>query len=111
MGIGRLFRQSVILETLLGAGPYGAQFASPVTITCATAPQTKLVRNAAGEEVVSSTTVYAAISTAPDEPAIAGQFAPGSRVQVDGKVAHVVSTTKRGLPAPASAHHVEVYLA
>lgn len=110
MGVAQLFKQHVSLETYLGANSYGDTFADAVTITCAYFAETKIVRTASGEEVTSSTTVYAAIATAPDEDSVAGQFAPGSRVTIGGKVAHVLATKRLELPAPRSAHHVEVNL-
>jgi hypothetical protein len=110
MAIQRMFKQAVTLETYLGSGAHGPLFASPLSVPCAISSATKMVRNTLGEEVVSSTRIYAAVTTAPTEPAVAGQFSPGSRVTIAGKVAHVIAAASRDQPAPTRVHHVEVDL-
>lgn len=109
-GIARLFTQSVSVETLLGSGAYGDVWADPVDIACFINDTTKMTRNAQGDEVVSSTTLYAPLTTSPDQPATAGQFAPGSRVTVQGRTALVLSAARRDSAGPARIWHTEVTL-
>lgn len=110
MNIARLFKQSVSLETYLGTNAHGPVYASPVTVPCFIEDASKLVRKASEEEILSSTTLYAALSTAPDEPAVAGQFAPSSRVTLNGRTAHVITANRQDAAGPARIHHVEVSL-
>lgn len=110
MNINRLFKQSVTLETYLGSGAYGDVFAAPVTVACFIEDATKLVRNSSEEEVVSTTTLYAAIAGAPAEPPVQGQFSAMSRVAVNGRDAHVITTARVDSAGPARIHHIQVSL-
>jgi hypothetical protein len=70
-----LYAHTVVVETLVGADPEwgGAGFASPVTISCLIAEQTKLVRSPDGNDAISGTQIYA-------DPAAGAVLLPGSRV-------------------------------
>ena len=109
MGIARLFTQTVNLATYLGSGTFAAVYADPVDIPCQVEDTIREVRNADGEQVVSTTRIFAGIDTAPDDPATGGQFAPGSRVTVHGRDPFVLPVTRRDL-GPMSRRHVQVSL-
>lgn len=108
--LSRLFNQPVTLETYLGVTATGESFAAPVTVSCFVEGAIKLVRNMKGEEIVSSTTLYAALNTSPTVPAVAGQFAPGSRVTVNGTPAFVIVANREDAAGPARIHHTMVSL-
>lgn len=110
MNIARLFTQPVSLETYLGSSAHGAVYAAPVTVRCFIEDASKLVRKPSEEEILSSTTLYGPLTAAPDDPATAGQFAPLSRVTVNGRVAHVITANRQDSAGPARIHHVEVHL-
>ena len=109
MGIARLFTQTVTLATYLGSGTFNDVFADPVAVACQVEDTIREVRNSDGDQVVSTARVFAGLSTAPDVPAVAGQFAPGSKVTVNGRTALVLSVARRDV-GPTSARHVEVAL-
>lgn len=56
---GFLLQHEVSVEAWEGEGPYGPSYAAPVTVRCFLDEQTRMVRNPAGEQVTSSSTVYA----------------------------------------------------
>ena len=109
-GIGRLFTQTVSVETLTGQGAYGDVFADPRTVQCFVQDRTKWTRDAQGEEVVSTSTIYAPIGASPDTPPTAGQFTPGSRVTLAGRTAYVISVARQDSAGPARIHHTAVEL-
>lgn len=109
-GIARLFNQSVSVETRTGSGAYGDTFATPTTVVCSISEKTQLVRDQSAAEVASSTTLYAPLSASPDSTPTSGQFAPGSRVTVHGRVAYVISAARQDSQGPARIHHTAVYL-
>jgi hypothetical protein len=107
-GVGRWFVHTVTVETFEGAGAYGNVYASPVTL----APPNgvwvdgarKLVRNSAGVEVVSETSLATFKANAP-------LFTPDSRVTINGVVSLVIKTNEAdsgSLNLPTD--HVEVNL-
>lgn len=109
-GIAALFTQSVTVETLTGSGAYGDVYAAPTVVECFINDRAKMVRNSQGDEVVSSTTLYAPLASSPDDPATAGQFSPGSRVTVNGRSALVLSVARRDGNGPSRIWHTEVTL-
>lgn len=109
-GIARLFNQSVSVETRTGAGAYGDVFATATSVPCFISEQTRLVRDQSAAEVVSTTTLYAPLTASPAATPAAGQFAPGSRVTVNGRVAFVISTARQDSAGPARIHHTAVHL-
>lgn len=108
--LSRLFTQLVTLETFLGAGARGDVYAAPVAVPCFIQDVTKLTRKQNAEEVVSTTTLFADISTSPDSPPVAGQFAGNSRVTVNGRQAFVITTGRQNSGGPARIHHTRVDL-
>lgn len=102
-GVVRLFKQSVSVETRTGQGAYGDVFATAAAVPCFISDQTRLVRNANAEEVVSSVTLYAALASV-------DQFTPGSRVAVNGRTAYVISAARHDGAGPTRIHHAEVHL-
>lgn len=109
-GIGRLFTQTVTNKTYLGTGAYGEVFADPVDKACFINDSIKLVRNAQGDEVVSTARLYAPLTDFPADPPVAGQYAPGSEVTVDGLTHRVIAVARKDAAGPASSHHIEVQL-
>lgn len=97
-----LLRHTVQVEPLVGEGPFGPLFGSPVTVRCFRDDKRRLVRDASGTEVVSETTLYMRLSeTCP----------VNSRVTLDdGRVSTVITAARRdggGWPTP---DHLEVTL-
>jgi hypothetical protein len=103
MGIARLFTQTVSVQTYEGEGSLGPVWAPAVDVACFVNDARKLVRNSAGDEVVSETTLYTPLSAY-------SSFTIQSRVTVNGRAANVITVYKRDSAGPASAHHVEVTL-
>ena len=99
---GFLLRHAVTVEAFTGRGPFGPAYATPVTVRCMVDEQTRQIRSATGDQVVSGATVYAL----PDVVAPVG-----SRVTLpSGRVATVLAVFTRdggGLPTP---DHVELAL-
>lgn len=105
------FKDPVSVQTFLGSTPYGPELADPVTRYGQVIDGIKLVTNAAGQEVVSQTTIDGPISDAPSDPPTAGQYAPGSEVTVNGRTAQVITVLVLApSAAPARLHHVVVHL-
>lgn len=82
---------TVTVETLTGTSGYGVeQFAAPVILApgtdngCFVESRRRMVRDKDGVEVISETTVYT-------YPAAAALFTPGSRVTINGTIAHVIT--------------------
>ncbi|WP_282795182.1 hypothetical protein [Streptomyces sp. CC224B] len=97
-----LLRHEVVVEAWEGEGPYGSKYGPPTAMRCFLDEQTRMVRNPAGEEVTSSSTVYAL----PD-----ARCPARSRVTLpDGRQTTVIAALARdggGLPTP---DHLEVQL-
>jgi hypothetical protein len=97
-----LMRHEVTIEPYLGDTSKGPKYGPPKTVRCFIDEETRGVRSPAGEDVTSSTTVFA------DPGTQAPQF---SRVTLpDGRVTKVIQTANRdggGLPTP---DHVEIQL-
>jgi hypothetical protein len=75
---------TVTVETYLGSGAFGPSYGSPQQVACWLEDQVKLVRNAKGDQVVSSSCVYAAL----DDAAL---FAPDSKVTTPTGVGLVIT--------------------
>lgn len=97
-----LLVHTVTVEAWEGRGPYGDTYAAPTTVRCFLDEQTRMVRDAAGEQVTSSSTFYAR----PDAICPAK-----SRVTLpSGRTTTAIAAYRRdggGLPTP---DHVEVQL-
>ena len=98
-----LLKDLVSVETYSGEGSYGPVFEAPVTVKVNVDQTRRLVRNAAGDEVVSESTL--AVHPQPrDETTRAlldatTLFAPESRVTISGRAAKVIGVkpnTMRG---------------
>lgn len=100
---GWLLGHEVTVEPYEGSGPYGEVYGSPVVVRCFLDQQTRLVRDAGGNQVTSSTTFYAELD--------AVSAPPTSRVMLpDGHTTTVIAELRRdggGLPTP---DHLEVQL-
>lgn len=103
LGVGLFFVHTVSAETFQGSGPYGESYAAAVTVTCFVDDGSHLVRNKTGEEVASTTTVYAPTSQA-------ATFAVDSQVTVNGRVAYVIAVNSRDSGPLGLPDHVEVHL-
>lgn len=102
-GIGLFFIHSVSVETFAGSGAYGPAYTAPVDIPCFVDDGYRLVRDATGEEVSSSATVYAPLSQV-------DLFAIDSRVTLNARVAHVIAVSVRSSGLLGLPDHVEVHL-
>jgi hypothetical protein len=99
------------VETLTGSGAYGDQFAEMVLLSpdnttpngCFIDGKRSLVRNANGEQVVSSTTLYTPIANA-------GLFTPDSRVTTGGVVSRVITVNANDSGSLGLPDHVAVSL-
>lgn len=91
------------VETLLGAGAYGDQFAAPVTVPCFAEAARKVVRQTSGEQVVSESTVYCDVS-------YAALFLTDSKVTVSGATARVIRTNTNDSAGLQLPDHVVVNL-
>jgi hypothetical protein len=91
---------TVTVEAYTGSGPHGDVYAAAVSVTCFVDQKRKLVRAPNGSQVISESTVYAALETAAP---------PRSRITLpDGQVTLVISAARRdgaGLPVP---EHLEI---
>lgn len=97
-----LLRHKIQIEPYTGQGGNGPTYGPPVQVKCFRDDARKLVRNAQGEQVISSSTCYCPPGTVAP---------PLSRVTFDGRASYVIVTNSRdsaGMPTP---DHVEVALA
>jgi hypothetical protein len=93
----------VQVETQTDTGPYGDQYAAPVTVPCFIDDARQIVRNAEGAEVVSETTLLCTLDRA--------EFVPDSRVTLpDGRVAFVLMAKRRDAGSLGAPSHLEVTL-
>jgi len=79
---------TVAVETYSGDGAYGPIYAASVNVTCNVNAKRKLVRNAAGDEVVSEVTLQV---KAADE----AKFTPESRVSISTYVSTVLAVSPK----------------
>ncbi|MFE5591445.1 hypothetical protein [Streptomyces sp. NPDC056549] len=100
--IAFLMRHQVTVEPYLGDTSTGPRYGAAAPLRCFLDAQIRMVRSPAGEQVTSSSTVYAEPSTS---------VPTGSRVTLpDGQVTTVIWCKDRdggGLPTP---DHVEIAL-
>lgn len=94
--------QTVTIEPYEGSGAYGDVYGPPVAIRAIVDASRRLVRNDAGDEVISETTLYVPLTT---------RAPAGSRVTLaDGTRSTVIRSAPRDggrLPVPS---HLEVVL-
>jgi hypothetical protein len=100
---GFLWRHTVAVEQYLGATANGPKYAAAVTLRCLLEQKTRTVRDQGGEEVVSTSTFRAPLTTT--------ACPPESRVTLpDGDKTVVIASLRHdggGLPVP---DHLEVQL-
>ena len=90
-----LLKDLVSVETYSGEGAYGPIFAAAVTVKVNVDQTRRLVRNTAGDEVVSESTL--AVHPQPRDEATGllldatTLFTPETRVTIDGRAARVIS--------------------
>lgn len=101
--ISVFFVHTVDVETFVGESGVGEVFAALVSVGCFVDDSVHLVRNSAGEEVVSSTVVYA-------DPADGPKFAVDSRVTVNGRKARVIALNDYDSGPLGLPDHAEVHL-
>lgn len=100
---GFLLRHEATVEPYLGDSGYGPQYGDAVSVRCFLEERNRLVRNAEGREVTSSSTFYCRLDavTAPPESKVT---LPGGRqTTVIAQLPH----NGGGLPTP---DHLEVQL-
>jgi len=89
-----LLKDRVSVETYTGEGSYGPVYADPVTVKVNVDQTRRLVRNPAGDEVVSESTL--AVHPAPRDETTGllldavALFAPESGVTISGRLAKVI---------------------
>lgn len=99
---GWLLRHTVTVRALSGQGPYGPVYADPRAVRCFLDQQTRMVRNAAGDEVTSSSTFYARLDTV---------CPAGSHVTLpDGRTTTVIAALRRDGGGLSTPDHLEVQL-
>lgn len=84
------------VRTHEGSGPYGEEYAAPVTVPCFVDARRQLVRDTDGREVTSETTVTGPVREGP-------RFTPGSLTTVNGDERTVITLALRtggGLDLP-----------
>ncbi|MFF2621298.1 hypothetical protein [Oerskovia jenensis] len=98
--LAEFFVHEVVLAPIVGSGGYGDVHGPPVPVRCLVDGRTQLVRDRAGAEVVSSTSVFAG-PEAPDGP-------PGSLVTLpSGRIATVITQARRTSGPLGLPDHVE----
>lgn len=94
----------VTVKTRLGATAYGDKFADPEPAACFLEDDTKVVTDLSGNEVVSNTTLFAALALEP-------LFEPGSEVVISPKrTAVVISVGRLDSGSLGNLDHIEVLL-
>lgn len=91
------------VETWEGAGAYGDVYAAPVTVPCFAEDKIRLVRGKDGEQVVSGSTLYMAVTDG-------ALFVPDSRVTVDGRVSYVITQNTNDAPGLGLPDHAAITL-
>lgn len=99
---GFLLRHTVTVEPFVGNSSNGPLYGAPAQVRCFVLEKTRVVRNPSGEEVTSSTTVYARLATVC--PAKSRVTLPSGRTST---VIDAVRQDSGGLPTP---DHLEVQL-
>lgn len=97
------FIHSVAVETFAGSGAYGPAYSASVDVAAFVDDGFRLVRDATGEEVSSSATVYAPLTRV-------DLFAVGSRVTLNARTAYVMAVSVRSAGLLGLPDHVEVHL-
>ncbi len=101
--LDQFFNEVITVQSLQGSGAYGSRYGIPAPVVCFVDDGAKLVRNAAGEEVVASATIYA-------PAADAALFVANSQVTLRGRTTTVVAVAARLGGALGLPDHVEVHL-
>lgn len=94
---------TVTVSPLAGSGAYGNTYGPQQPVTGFLDDSTRLVRDAAGAEVVSQSTFYTDVD-------LAGLFPPGSLVDVGTRITTVISAARRDAPGLGLPEHTEVTL-
>lgn len=81
-----VLRDTVVVETYLGDGAHGPDYADPVTVRCVIRARRRLVRGADGNVALCETSFDAAAKDA-------GRFTPESRITVDGHATTVITSS------------------
>ena len=81
-----MLKDLVSVETYAGEGAYGPTYAAAVTVPCNVEVTRRLVRNAAGDEVVSEST----LTIHPDDLAT---FTPESRLTFESRTSTVLGVS------------------
>jgi hypothetical protein len=99
----RLLRHLISVQPYLGAGPSGAVYGEAFTRRAYVEDKRQLVRDAAGDEVISETTVYT--NPGPQE------IPPKSKVTVpSGRTSLVITANRREGAMHGHRDHLEVTL-
>lgn len=104
--LGPWWVHPVTIERLAGKGAYGEKLAAPVTVTGFIDDRRRMVRNGAGSEVMSETTVLLPITT-PDVPLGSKVTLPAAFGNRESRVLSAARHDGGGLPTP---DHLELAL-
>lgn len=102
-GVGLFLIHACSVETFSGSTAYGPAYSAPVDVACFIDDEVHMVRDAVGNEVASSTTVFAALSDA-------AKFSVESRVTINGRTAMVIAFNAMDSGPLGLPDHVEVHL-
>lgn len=108
MVLNRFYIHTATVQTCAGSGPYGDTFLPPVQVPCFADDAQDVQVQGTTVAVTDSTVVYADLAWAPSNPPTAGQFAPNSKVSVNGQDARVISVKRRSGDALGLPSHVQV---
>jgi hypothetical protein len=93
-----LLKDSVVVQTRTGGGSYGDTISDPVTVPCLIDETRRMVRDSAGQQVISEATLTLhplSDTLAEDGTAAEGNpmdlFTPGSEVEINGRASEVLA--------------------
>jgi hypothetical protein len=101
-GIEDFYVHTVTVATWLGTGAMGDIYAAPVTVSGFLEGKIMTVRNATGDQVVSSSQFYCSVADG-------AKFTPDSKVTISSRVSHVISQNVNDAPGLGLPEHAAVY--
>ncbi|MDP9185624.1 MAG: hypothetical protein M3O29_08160 [Actinomycetota bacterium] len=101
--LDEFYVHTLTVETFEGSGAAGDVYSNPQYVPGFFEGKVTLVRDAAGQEVVSSSRFFT-------DTDYADIFTPDTRVTIDGRVSYVVSQARHDSGALHLPDHAEIYL-
>jgi hypothetical protein len=102
-GIEEFYVHTVSVETHTGAGAFGDTYDTPTTVDGFLEGKVQLIRDGTGQQVVSNSTFYCAVSDGP-------RFTPDSKVTTPDGTAYVIARNTNDAPGLTLPDHAAVYL-